>query len=194
MSAPIHAVFGRPLDEPVPHGFDQVIFGMGRFWGAERLFWEQEGVHMTSVGFAGGTTENPTYEQVSAGDTGHAEVVRVVFDSSRISFEHLLKLFWDNHDPTQGDRQGDDVGSQYRSVIMTFNDTQQALAEASKVDYGNRLAVDGFGDITTQILPATTFWPAEESQQQYLAKNADGRSDLRGTGVESAMIQPSGEL
>lgn len=187
MSAPLHTIFGRPLDAPVPHGFEQAIFGMGCYWGVERLFWQLDGVWMTSVGFAGGHVDQPSYKQVCGGDTGHAEVVRVVFDPSRISYEHLLKVFWDNHNPTQGNRQGNDVGSQYRSLIMTFTDTQEAQAEASRVDYGNRLAVGGFGHITTEILPAATFWPAEESHQQYLDKNPNGYCGLKGTGVEAAM-------
>lgn len=194
MSAPVHTIFKRPMDEPVPHGYDEVIFGMGCYWGIERLFWNEEGVWMTEVGFAGGTVQDPSYEQVCSGQTGHAEVVRVVYDSSRVSFEHLLKMFWDNHDPTQGDRQGNDVGSQYRSMIMYFNDTQKALAESSKVDFGNRLALEGYGEITTEILPASRFWPAHEAHQQYLDKNPGGYCAMKGTGVESALVGPSGEM
>lgn len=188
--APVHTIFGRPLDEPVPHGFEQAIFGMGCYWGVERLFWTLDGVYNTQVGFAGGSTQNPTYEQVCSGRTGHAEVVHVVFDPSRISYEKLLKVFWENHDPTQGNRQGNDVGDQYRSVIMTYTDTQEAQAEASKIDYGNRLAVAGLDKITTQILPATTFWPAQESHQQYLDKVPNGYCNLRGTGVQASMPEP----
>ena len=185
--APVHPIFGRPLDAPVPQGFEQAIFGMGCYWGVERLFWNTDGVWMTEVGFAGGTTENPTYREVCNGGTGHAEVVRVTFDPSRISYEKLLKLFWENHDPTQGNRQGNDVGDQYRSLIMTHTDTQQAQAEASKVDYDNRLAVAGHGHITTQIVPAGPFWPAEEAHQQYLHKVPNGYCAMRGTGVQASM-------
>ncbi|MDO5621169.1 MAG: peptide-methionine (S)-S-oxide reductase MsrA [Paracoccus sp. (in: a-proteobacteria)] len=186
-----HAIFHRPLGAEPPHGYDQAIFGMGCYWGVERLFWKQNGVWLTEVGFAGGHAENPTYEQVCTGQTGHAEVVRVVFDPSMISYAHLLQLFWDNHDPTQGDRQGNDIGSQYRSLIMYFSETQRAEAEASRTDYSNRLAVAGFPDITTQIIPAGRFWLAqEESHQQYLEKNPNGYCALKGTGVEAALCEP----
>lgn len=185
-----HAIFHRPLTGDIPKGFDQAIFGMGCYWGVERLFWQQDGVWLTEVGFAGGQTENPTYKQVCAGDTGHAEVVRVVFDSSRISYEHLLQLFWENHDPTQGNRQGNDIGSQYRSLIVAANDSQHALAEAARTDYDNRLAVQGYGKITTEITGPTKFWPAEAAHQQYLEKNPDGYCALRGTGVQAAMPHP----
>lgn len=189
-TAPIHTIFGIPLDEPVPHGFEQAIFGMGCYWGVERLFWEIDGVHNTQVGFAGGTVPNPTYEQVCGGGTGHAEVVHVVFDPSRVSYEMLLKTFWENHDPTQGNRQYNDVGDQYRSVIMTYNDTQAAHAEASKIDYDNRLAVAGKSKITTQILPVGPFYPAHEAHQQYLDKNPNGYCNLRGTGVQASLTEP----
>ncbi|MCF3973774.1 peptide-methionine (S)-S-oxide reductase MsrA [Paracoccus salsus] len=185
-----HAIFDRPMDAPAPQGYDQAIFGMGCYWGPERLFWQQPGIWLTEVGFAGGTTENPSYDQVCGGDTGHAEVVRVVYDRSLISYEQLLQLFWENHDPTQGDRQGDDVGSQYRSLIMTFSDSQRAAAEASKIDYGNRLAVEGFGKITTQIIDKAPFWPAHAEHQQYLEKHPDGHCGLKGTGVEASMPNP----
>ncbi|WCR11375.1 peptide-methionine (S)-S-oxide reductase MsrA [Paracoccus stylophorae] len=185
-----HAIFNRPLDAQAPQGFDQAIFGMGCYWGPERLFWQQHGVWLTEVGFAGGTARNPTYDQVCKGDTGHAEVVRIVYDSSQISYEHLLKLFWEHHDPTQGDRQGNDVGSQYRSLIMVFNDSQRAAAEASKVDYGNRLALEGFGKITTQIVDEGPFWPAPAEHQQYLEKNPGGYCALEGTGVEASLPNP----
>ena len=185
--APVHPIFGRPLDAPVPHGYEQAIFGMGCYWGVERLFWNTDGVWMTEVGFAGGSTENPTYRQVCNGGTGHAEVVRVTFDPSRISYEKLLKLFWENHDPTQGNRQGNDVGDQYRSLIMTYSETQAAQAEASKIDYDNRLAVAGHGHPMSQILPAGPFWPAEESHQQYLHKVPNGYCAMRGTGVAASM-------
>lgn len=183
-----HAIFDRPMDAPVPKGFEQAIFGMGCYWGVERLFWQEEGVWMTQVGFAGGHVENPTYRQVCEGGTGHAEVVHIVYDPSRISYAHLLKMFWDNHNPTQGNRQGNDVGDQYRSLIMYYTETQRHLAEASKTDYGNRLAVNGFDAITTQILPVSTFYPAPEAEhQQYLHKVPDGYCGLRGTGVEASM-------
>ncbi|VDS07370.1 Peptide methionine sulfoxide reductase MsrA [Paracoccus haematequi] len=185
-----HAIFNRPMDAPIPPGFDQAIFGMGCYWGPERLFWKQNGVWLTQVGFAGGTTENPTYEQVKSGTTGHAEVVRVIYDSSKISYDHLLQLFWENHDPTQGDRQGNDVGDQYRSLIMVFTDSQRAAAEASKIDYDNRLAVAGFGKITTRIVGPAPFWPAHDAHQQYLEKNPDGYCGLKGTGVEASLPNP----
>ncbi|RJL08756.1 peptide-methionine (S)-S-oxide reductase MsrA [Paracoccus siganidrum] len=185
-----HAIFNRPMDADVPQGYDQAVFGMGCYWGAERLFWRQHGVWLTEVGFAGGHVENPGYDQVKAGDTGHAEVVRVVFDSSLISYERLLKLFWENHDPTQGDRQGQDLGSQYRSLIMVFNHSQRAAAEASKISYGNRLAVEGFAAVTTEIIDPAPFWPGPEAHQQYLEKNPDGHCDPKGTGVEASIPNP----
>lgn len=187
MSAPLHRIFGRPLDAGVPKGFDQAIFGMGCYWGVERLFWQQDGVWLTEVGFAGGALANPTYRQVCEYDTGHAEVVRVIYDSSRISYERLLQIFWENHNPTQGNRQGNDVGSQYRSVIMYFTESQHVAAERSRTDYGNRLAVGGFADITTQILPAAPFYPAHEDHQQYLDRYPDGYCGLRGTGVKAPL-------
>ena len=187
MSAPLHRIFHRPLDAALPKGFDQAIFGMGCYWGVERLFWQLDGIWLTEVGFAGGAVDHPSYRQVCAGDTGHAEVVRLVYDSSRISYERLLQVFWENHDPTQGDRQGNDTGDQYRSLIMYFNDSQRVAAERSRTDYGNRLAVGGFPDITTQILPAAPFWPAEEDHQQYLDRYPDGYCGLRGTGVKAPL-------
>lgn len=193
MTAPIHRIFGRPMDGEIPKGFDQAIFGMGCYWGVERLFWQLDGVWLTEVGFAGGTVENPTYKQVCSGTTGHAEVVRVVYDSSRISYERLLQVFWENHDPTQGNRQGNDVGSQYRSLIMYFTDSQRAAAELSKADYNNRLAVEGYPAITTQILPAAPFYSAEEDHQQYLDRYPDGYCGLRGTGVEAPLTIPAEE-
>lgn len=183
-----HAIFDRPMDGPIPKGFEQAIFGMGCYWGVERLFWEQPGMWMTQVGFAGGTVPNPTYAQVCEGDTGHAEVVHLVYDPSRISYDHLLKLFWENHDPTQGNRQHNDIGDQYRSLIMYYTETQRAQAEASKVDYDNRLAVGGRGKITTQILPVDHFYPAPEpDHQQYLHKVPDGYCNMRGTGIKAVM-------
>lgn len=185
-----HAIFNRPLEPGVPQGMDQAIFGMGCYWGAERLFWQQHGVWLTEVGFAGGATPNPDYDRVATGETGHAEVVRVIFDSSLVSYDHLLQLFWENHDPTQGDRQGNDRGSQYRSLIMVFNPSQRHAAEASKIDYGNRLAVEGFGAITTRIIDEAPFWPAQAAHQQYLAKNPEGYCGLKGTGVEASLPNP----
>ncbi|QBX33584.1 peptide-methionine (S)-S-oxide reductase MsrA [Paracoccus liaowanqingii] len=186
-----HAIFHRPLGANPPAGYDQAIFGMGCYWGVERLFWQQNGIWSTEVGFAGGEVQNPTYDQVKQGDTGHAEVVRVIYDSSLISYDHLLQLFWENHDPTQGDRQGNDEGSQYRSLIVTFTDMQTSAAEASRIDYDNRLAVQGFGKITTQIIEGgIPFWPAHEAHQQYLEKNPDGYCGLKGTGVEASMPNP----
>lgn len=185
-----HAIFGRPLGGDVPKGMDQAIFGMGCYWGAERLFWQQQGVWLTEVGFAGGDVPDPDYDQVCTGETGHAEVVRVIYDSSLISYDHLLQLFWENHDPTQKDRQGNDIGSQYRSLIVAFNDSQRSAAEASMIDYGNRLAVEGFGAITTQIIDAVPFYSAHEDHQQYLEKNPDGYCGLKGTGVEASMPNP----
>ena len=183
-----HAIFDRPMDAPIPQGFEQAIFGMGCYWGVERLFWQQEGVWMTQVGFAGGSVPDPTYRQVCGGGTGHAEVVHIVYDPTRISYEHLLKIFWENHDPTQGDRQGNDRGDQYRSMIMYYNETQGAMAEASRVDYENRLAVAGHDKITTEILPVENFYPAPEADhQQYLHKVPDGYCSMRGTGVEASM-------
>ncbi|WP_374635927.1 peptide-methionine (S)-S-oxide reductase MsrA [Paracoccus sp. (in: a-proteobacteria)] len=185
MSAPIHRIFGRPLDAAMPKGFDQAIFGMGCYWGVERLFWQLEGIWLTEVGFAGGAVPDPSYEQVCEGTTGHAEVVRLIYDSSRVSYDRLLQLFWENHDPTQGNRQGNDIGAQYRSLIMYFTDSQRAAAERAKSDYGNRLAVGGFPKITTQILPAGPFYPADAEHQQYLDRHPDGYCGLRGTGVKA---------
>ncbi len=185
MTAPIHRIFGRSLDAEIPRGFDQAIFGMGCYWGVERLFWQLEGIWLTEVGFAGGSVPDPSYEQVCEGTTGQAEVVRLVYDSSRVSYDRLLQMFWENHDPTQGDRQGNDLGSQYRSIIMYVTDSQRAAAERSKSDYGNRLAVGGFPRITTQIVPAGPFYPAHAEHQQYLDRHPDGYCGLRGTGVKA---------
>lgn len=185
-----HAIFHRPLGTNPPVGYDQAIFGMGCYWGVERMFWQPNGIWLTEVGFAGGDVQNPTYDQVKRGDTGHAEVVRIIYDSSLISYDHLLQLFWENHDPTQGDCQGNDIGSQYRSLIMTFNDLQSSAAQASKIDYDNRLAVQGFGAITTTIMDAAPFWPAHDAHQQYLEKNPDGYCGLKGTGIEASIPNP----
>ncbi len=182
-TAETHFLNGRPLTGPVPEGMEEAIFGMGCFWGVERKFWDLPGVWVTMVGYAGGLTPNATYKEVCSGLTGHNEVVRVIYDPSRISFETLLKTFWENHDPTQGMRQGNDRGTQYRSGIYTFSDAQQQAAEASRVVYGTRLAEAGYGAITTEILPAPEFFYAEEYHQQYLAKTPDGYCGIGGTGV-----------
>lgn len=184
-----HTVLNTALAE-VREGYEVALFGMGCYWGAERLFWQIDGVHSTAVGFAGGLTPNPTYAEVCTGATGHAEVVRVVFDPARVSFGALLKAFWDNHDPTQGMRQGNDRGTQYRSAIYTMNDHQQTLAEASRTDYSNRLAVGGFGDVTTDISQMPAFYYAEDDHQQYLDKNPNGYCGLKGTGVKATESQP----
>lgn len=179
-----HYVNHHPLRGPFPPGLEQAVFGMGCFWGAERRFWRLgDGVFVTAVGYAGGTTANPSYEQVCTGRTGHAEVVLVVFDPAIISYETLLRTFWESHDPTQGDRQGNDVGTQYRSAIFCYSDAQLGRAEASRRAYGEALRAKGHGPITTQIAPAPPFFYAEDYHQQYLAKNPDGYCGLGGTGV-----------
>ncbi|GLI91210.1 peptide-methionine (S)-S-oxide reductase MsrA [Methylocystis echinoides] len=179
-----HFVNGQPLDPPFPVGTEDVFFGMGCFWGAERKFWQAgDGVHVTAVGYAGGTTRNATYEDVCTGRTGHAEVVRVVYFPAALSFDSLLKLFWESHDPTQGMRQGNDVGTQYRSAIYTTTPAQRAAAEASRAAYQRVLTDAGYGAITTQIAPAPPFFYAEAYHQQYLAKNPGGYCGLGGTGV-----------
>jgi peptide-methionine (S)-S-oxide reductase len=178
-----HFVLGTPLEPPFPEGLEQVVFGMGCFWGAERKFWTAEGVYTTAVGYEGGITPNPTYEEVCSGRTGHAEVVLVVFDPKVTSIEEMLRVFWENHDPTQGMRQGNDVGSQYRSSIYTYDASQANAAEASRAQFEVRLHEANYGDITTEIAPATTFYYAEDYHQQYLAKNPSGYCGLGGTGV-----------
>ena len=178
-----HAVLGTPLAPPYPAGLEVACFGMGCFWGAERKFWQEDGVYSTAVGYAGGSTSNPTYEEVCSGRTGHTEVVRVVFDPMRITFEELLAVFWENHDPTQGMRQGNDAGTQYRSGIYTFDDAQATAAEAARAAYQQGLAKAGYGAITTEILPAPAFYYAEDYHQQYLGKNPQGYCGLGGTGV-----------
>jgi peptide-methionine (S)-S-oxide reductase len=178
-----HAVNGHPLLPPFPDGHQQALFGMGCFWGAERRFWQAEGVYTTAVGYAGGITPNPTYEEVCSGLTGHAEVVLVVFDPAVIGFESLLRIFWESHDPTQGMRQGNDIGTQYRSAIYWFDEHQRELAEASKQAYQQQLTRAGFGPITTEIREAPPFYYAEDYHQQYLAKNPNGYCGLGGTGV-----------
>ncbi len=179
-----HFVNGNRLAPPFPAGLELALFGMGCFWGAERLFWELPGVWSTSVGYAGGLTPNPSYPEVCTGDTGHAEVVRVVFDPTKIAYSELLKAFWESHDPTQGMRQGGDVGTQYRSAIYAIGDRQLELAERSKAAYQRALAASGHGGlITTEVGPAPQYFHAEEYHQQYLAKNPDGDCGLGGTGV-----------
>jgi peptide-methionine (S)-S-oxide reductase len=178
-----HYVNGHPLAPPYPEGLEQAVFGLGCFWGAERMFWETDGVWTTAVGYAAGLTPNPSYEEVCSGRTGHGEVVLVVFDPKRVSYEQLLKVFWESHDPTQGMRQGNDIGTQYRSGIYTFSDEQLAAAEQSRVEYQKALSEAGHGDITTEILPAPTFYFAEDYHQQYLAKNPYGYCGIGGTGV-----------
>jgi len=179
-----HFVNGRSLQEPYPDGLVKAVFGLGCFWGAERKFWQLgDGVWVTAVGYAGGTTPNPTYEEVCSGMTGQNEVVLVVFDPKKISYEDLLKTFWENHDPTQGMRQGNDMGTQYRSGIYVFDEAQRKAAEASKAAYAQALAERGYGTITTEILDAGPFYFAEDYHQQYLAKNPNGYCGLGGTGV-----------
>lgn len=178
-----HKVLGSSLQEPFPEGFEKIVFGLGCFWGAERRFWQQEGVFSTAVGYAAGFTPNPTYEEVCSGLTGHNEVVLVVFDPEKTSLEKLLKVFWESHNPTQGMRQGNDRGTQYRSGIYTFNGAQKASAEASQSMYQAALNDAGLGEITTEILPIKEFYYAEDYHQQYLAKNPNGYCGLGGTGV-----------
>jgi peptide-methionine (S)-S-oxide reductase len=182
-TARTHFVTGAALKGPYPQGFATAQFGLGCFWGAERKFWEVPGVHVTAVGYAGGLTPNPTYEEVCSGRTGHNEAVFVVYDPARVSYDELLKLFWESHDPTQGMRQGNDVGTQYRSGIYYYTEEQRRAAEASKAAYEKALAARGLGPITTEILPAPEFYFAEDYHQQYLAKNPRGYCGLGGTGV-----------
>ena len=178
-----HEVLGTPLEPPFPEGTELALFGMGCFWGAERIFWQAPGVISTSVGYAGGFTPNPTYDEVCSARTGHNEVVRVVFDPAVTSYDALLKLFWENHDPTQGMRQGNDVGTQYRSGIYIYSEAQRQAAEASRDAYERRLAEAGYGAITTEIEDAPDFFYAEDYHQQYLAKVPNGYCGLGGTGV-----------
>ena len=178
-----HFVTGNLLKGPFPDGFQRALFGLGCFWGAERRFWEQAGVYSTAVGYAGGYTPNPTYEEVCTGMTGHNEVVRVVFDPSVISYRDLLKVFWEAHDPTQGMRQGNDRGTQYRSGIYVYDESQRRTARASLEDYQRRLEEHGYGPITSELIDAPTFYFAEDYHQQYLAKNPRGYCGLGGTGV-----------
>lgn len=180
---PTHAVNGNPMQGPWPEGFETLVVGMGCFWGAERMFWRTEGVHSTSVGYAGGYTPNPTYEEVCSGRTGHTEVVAVVFDPSVVSLERILQVFWEGHDPTQGMRQGNDVGTQYRSAIYVTDERQRAAVDATRDAFQERLRAAGYGDITTEIAPLVEYFFAEPYHQQYLEKNPNGYCGIGGTGV-----------
>jgi peptide-methionine (S)-S-oxide reductase len=187
-----HEVLGNPLTPPWPEGFQQIVVGMGCFWGAERVFWQADGVWTTAVGYAGGHTKNPTYEEVCSGRTGHTEAVLAVFDPSKTSYEEMLKLFWEGHNPTQGMRQGNDVGTQYRSAILYSSEAEREAAERSKAMFGERLADAGYGEITTEIAPLGDFYYAEDYHQQYLAKVPHGYCGLGGTGV-SCPIGPGAQ-
>ena len=178
-----HFVNQHALKGPYPEGSEIALVGLGCFWGAERKFWTLPGVHVTAVGYAAGITPNPTYEETCTGLTGHNEVVKIVFDPSRISFDEILKVFWESHDPTQGMRQGNDIGTTYRSGIYFYSDAQRVAAEASRAMYKKQLSAAGYGKITTEIIPASEFYYAEEYHQQYLAKNPNGYCGLGGTGV-----------
>ncbi len=178
-----HDVLGTPIGPPFPEGFERAVFGMGCFWGAERIFWEAEGVYTTAVGYAGGFTPNPTYEEVCSAGTGHTEAVLVVFDPAVTSYEAMLKLFWEGHDPTQGMRQGNDVGTQYRSAVYWTSEAQRDAALASRDMYAERLSGAGYGEITTEIAEAGPFYYAEAYHQQYLSKNPTGYCGIGGTGV-----------
>jgi len=182
-TAETHFVSGRPLKAGVPEGMNEAMFGMGCFWGVERMFWKLDGVWLTMAGYAAGHTPNPTYEEVCSGRTGHNEVVRVIYDPAVVSYETLLKTFWEGHDPTQGMRQGNDVGTQYRSGIYVYDEAQRAAAEASRAAFETALAEAGLGRVTTEILDAPPFYFAEGYHQQYLAKNPGGYCGLGGTGV-----------
>lgn len=190
-----HFVNGHRIVPPFPAGLHEAVFGLGCFWGAERLFWQTPGVYSTAVGYAGGYTPNATYEEVCTGSTGHTEVVKVIYDPEKIDYEDLLKLFWESHDPTQGMRQGNDVGTQYRSAIYVFDEEQRRAAEESKRQYQTLLTAAGRGQITTEILDAPTFYYAEDYHQQYLAKNPGGYCGIGGCGVPFKLAEsPSGGL
>ncbi|MDH2325245.1 peptide-methionine (S)-S-oxide reductase MsrA [Cereibacter sp. SYSU M97828] len=182
-TAETHFLSGIPLKSPVPEGFEEAMFGMGCFWGVERKFWQIPGVWLTMSGYAAGYTPNPTYKETCTQMTGHNEVVRVIYDPKVVTYDDLLRVFWENHDPTQGMRQGNDVGSTYRSGIYTYGPEQAEAAEASRTAFEGKLAAAGYGAVTTEIMPAPTFYFAEDYHQQYLAKNPDGYCALRGTGV-----------
>jgi len=186
-TADTHFVNGRGLNAPTPDGMDEIVFALGCFWGAERVFWQADGVYVTQVGYAGGYTPNPTYEEACSGKTGHTEVVRVVYDPKIISLDALLKLFWESHDPTQGMRQGNDIGTQYRSAIYTLNAADKAVVDASREAYNRALIAAGRGEITTEIKPLDAFYAAEDYHQQYLAKNPAGYCGIGGTGVTCPM-------
>ncbi len=181
-----HLTLGNPVETQAPEGFGVAVVGLGCFWGEEKTFWEVPGVWSTSVGYAGGSTPNPTYEEVCTGRTGHAEVVRIIFDPSKVTYQQLLEVFWENHDPTQGMRQGNDRGTQYRSVILTTTPEQQEQAEASRTAYQVKMTAAGYGEITTSILPLETYYYAEDYHQQYLVKNPYGYCPLHATGVSYA--------
>ena len=185
-----HFVLGTPLEPPFPDDTEQVIVGMGCFWGAEKEYWSAPGVYTTAVGYSAGYTPNPTYEEVCSGRTGHNEVVLVVYRPAEISFDEVLRLFWEGHDPTQGMRQGNDVGSQYRSGIYVSSDAQREAAEASLAMYGEKLSAAGYGEITTEVLDAGEFYYAEDYHQQYLAKNPGGYCGIGGTGVSCPVGVP----
>jgi peptide-methionine (S)-S-oxide reductase len=178
-----HEVLGNPLTPPWPEGFQQIVVAMGCFWGAERVFWQADGVWTTAVGYTGGFTPNPSYEEVCSARTGHTEAVLAVFDPSVTSYDEMLRLFWENHDPTQGMRQGNDVGTQYRSAIYVGSDAEREAAERSREVFSERLGAAGYGEITTEIAPLSDFYYAEDYHQQYLAKNPNGYCGLGGTGV-----------
>jgi peptide-methionine (S)-S-oxide reductase len=178
-----HYVLGTPITPPFPDGFETAVFGMGCFWGAERVFWQAPGVYTTAVGYAGGYTPNPTYQETCSGRTGHAEVVLAVYDPAKTSYDEMLRLFWENHDPTQGMRQGNDAGTQYRSAIYWADEEQRAAAERSRELFQRELDASGYGEITTELAQAGTFYYAEDYHQQYLAKNPNGYCGLGGTGV-----------
>jgi peptide-methionine (S)-S-oxide reductase len=178
-----HLVLGTPLEPPFPEGIETALFGMGCFWGAERKFWQLDGVYSTSAGYAGGTTPNPTYEEVCSGMTGHTEAVLVAYDPAKVRYEELLRVFWESHDPTQGMRQGNDTGTQYRSALYWTTDAQRAAAEASLAAFQSRLAAAGYGPITTELRAAPDYYFAEPYHQQYLARNPNGYCGLGGTGV-----------
>jgi peptide-methionine (S)-S-oxide reductase len=188
-----HLVLGTPLTPPFPDGLATAVFGMGCFWGAERLFWQAEGVYTTAVGYAGGITPNPTYEEVCSGRTGHTEAVLVVYDPERISYDELLRIFWEGHDPTQGMRQGNDTGTQYRSAIYTSSEAQADAAQASRHAYQTVLTGAGWGEITTEIATAPSFYYAEDYHQQYLARNPNGYCGLGGTGLSCPVGLQTGD-
>jgi peptide-methionine (S)-S-oxide reductase len=181
-----HLVLGTPIETDPPEGFEVAVFGLGCFWGEEKTFWEIPGVWSTSVGYAGGYTSHPTYEEVCTGLTGHAEVVRVIYDPAKVSYGELLRVFWENHDPTQGMRQGNDIGSQYRSLILTSTQEQQAEAERSREQYQKAMTARGYGQIKTVIAPLESYYYAEDYHQQYLVKNPDGYCPIHATGVRYA--------